>query len=325
MAQQNGTSVPATQEKKQTIVEYFSSKDTRKAIKAALPKHLTVDRYMRIVLTAFNKTPKLQQCTITSLWSAILWLSQKGLEPDGYKAHLIPYGTECKVVIDYKGLVDLARRSKEVGDIHADVVYEKDFFEYEFGTNAHLTHRPASGDRGKITNAYSCVVLKGFEKPSFEVMNVDEIYAVRDRSEGWKAFKAGKVSTSTWKTGTADEKEMMKKTVFRRHSKWLPVSEDFHDAIQHDFDAPDFEKENDQASDLMPAEKEAPSIETNQDEKISAEQVKQFAALLVGYKIDEQSFGEYLMKEFCITSTSDLKKSEYPLAIEWVTKNRKTR
>lgn len=323
----NGSQVQAVQpEKKNELVEYFSSEQTRKAIKAALPKHLTVERYLRIVLTAFNRTPKLQRCSISSLWSAILWLSQKGLEPDGYKAHLIPYGDECKVVVDYKGLVDLARRSKEVGDIHADVVFERDTFSYEYGTNAHILHRPATGDRGKITHAYSCVVLKGFEKPSFEVMNIDEIYAVRDRSQGWLAFKAGKVGSSTWETGKPDEKEMMKKTVFRRHSKWLPVSEDFIDAIERDFDAPDFNQER-QVVDLSPKEisvEDHPEAAKPKD-TITEDQARQILTLVESYKIKDEDFRNHIGAEYGIETVNQLPTKDIDKLMKWVNSNRKSK
>ena len=62
-----------------------------------------------------------------------------------------------------------------------------------------------------------------------EVMNKDDIDSIRRRS------KAG--SSGPWVT---DYNEMAKKTVFRRATKWLPLSAEIIDAFERDFDSPDF-------------------------------------------------------------------------------------
>lgn len=192
----------------------------------ALPKHITPDRFMRVALTAINKTPKLMACTKESVLACLMDCSALGIEPDGRNAHLIPYGLACTLIIDYKGLVALARRSGEIAYIHADVVCENDKFEYAFGSGAFLKHSPALRDRGAVIQAYSFVKLKDGSE-DFHVMNTQEIEATRERS------KAGK--SGPWVT---DFPEMAKKTVFRRHSKWLPLSSEFQEAVEKDFDVP---------------------------------------------------------------------------------------
>ena len=192
----------------------------------ALPKHLTPDRFMRVALTAINKNPKLLNCTKESVLACLMDCSSLGLEPDGRKAHLIPYKEICTLIIDYKGLVDLARRSGEISDIHADVVYENDDFKYSFGSEASLIHKPNLKNKGNPLAAYSFVKLKDGSN-SYEVMNIDEVEAIHKRS------KAG--ASGPWITDWA---EMAKKTVFRRHSKWLPVSSEFQEAVEKDFDVP---------------------------------------------------------------------------------------
>lgn len=207
------------------IKDLITSDEAKKQFALALPKHLTPDRFIQVALTAFNRTPKLVECTKESLFQCLLDCSQLGLEPDGRRAHLIPYGNKCTLIIDYKGLVELARRSGEIADVHADVVCENDRFSYSFGTEGKLEHIPAMAKRGKPVAAYSFVKLKDGSS-SFEVMNKEEVEAIQKRS---KAKDNG-----PWKTDWA---EMAKKTVFRRHSKWLPVSsEKFKMAIEADFD-----------------------------------------------------------------------------------------
>ncbi len=215
-----------TAKQKEDIRTLISSDKAKKQFALALPKHLKPDRFIRIAITAINKNPKLLQCTQASLLSCLMDLSQVGLEPDNRKAHLIPYGDKCTLIIDYKGLVELARRSGEIADIHADIVYENDQFEYSFGTEGKLIHKPAIAKRGKPIAGYSFVRLKDGSS-SYEVMNVEEVEAIHKRS------KAG--GEGPWKTDWA---EMAKKTVFRRHSKWLPVSSEFQLATEKDYDVP---------------------------------------------------------------------------------------
>lgn len=208
------------------IKDLVTSATAKKQFAMAMPKHLTADRFLRVALTAFTRTPKLLLCTKESLTECLMDCSALGLEPDGRRAHLIPYKNKCTLIIDYKGLVELARRSGEIADIHADVVREADHFSYSFGTNANLTHQPALTDRGEVTAAYSFVKLKD-GSTSYEVMNKEEIDKIRKRSQA--------SGSGPWVT---DYPEMAKKTVFRRHSKWLPVSAEFRDSVDKDYDVP---------------------------------------------------------------------------------------
>lgn len=204
-----------------TIRQHLMSDGLKAQIAAALPKHMSADRMARVALTTINKTPKLAQCTQESFFSALMTCSQLGLEPDGRLAHLIPYGNQCQLIIDYKGLVDLAYRSKEVLSIHADVIYEGDEFEYDLGQVKRHTpyawRKDKPEEKGKLLGAYCIVKMQGAEK--HEVMSVDEIEAIKKRS------KSG--GSGPWVT---DFNEMAKKTVFKRASKWIPLSPEVRDA-----------------------------------------------------------------------------------------------
>lgn len=220
---QDNTKALATQEQKD-IKALLSSDAMKKQIALALPKHMTADRMARVALTAINKTPKLLECTKESLMAAIMTCSQFGLEPDGRHAHLIPYGNQCQLILDYKGLVALMRRSGDVSDIHADFVGSNDDFDYCFGTGSQLKHKPNLKSRGEPIAFYSYVRLKDGSE-SFEVLGIEEVDSVRKRS------RAG--NNGPWVT---DYNEMGKKTAFRRHSKWLPLSTEVMDAINADDD-----------------------------------------------------------------------------------------
>jgi recombination protein RecT len=201
----------------------LSTDVVRDQIAKALPEHLKPERFLRIAMTAITKTPKLADCTQESLMSCLLSLSSFGLEPDGRRAHLIPFGRDCTLIIDYKGLVELAMRSGIVANIHADVVRDNDVFEEDRGlVTKHKIDR--KNPRGDVYAVYAvCRFKDGTEKA--EVMDREEVESIRKRS------RSG--GSGPWST---DWSEMAKKTVFRRLSKWLPLSAEFRDALERDDD-----------------------------------------------------------------------------------------
>lgn len=213
-----------------------------------LPKHLSPERQARIAMTALTRTPKLAECDPASFFQCLLTLSQFGLEPDGRHAHLIPFENrkrgvvECQLILDYKGLVELANRSGKVANIHADTVCENDEFDFDRGeiTRHKIDFRKP---RGAVYAVYAlCRFKDGTEK--CEVMTREDVESIRKRS------KAG--NSGPWCT---DWNEMAKKTAFRRLSKWLPLSSEFRDAVDVDSDAIDT------TSHLVLAAAETPLVE----------------------------------------------------------------
>lgn len=220
-------------------------------IAAALPKHITPDRMARLALTAVRTNPLLEQADALSLMGAIIRCSQDGLEP-GRTAHLVPFRNKRKGIIevqyiaDYRGLIELARRSGEIGVFYAELVRDGDFFEYERGTNEFLRHRPAEGDRGTVLYAYAIAKARDGGWSQFHVMTVTEIEAIRSRS---RAAKDG-----PW---VSDWEAMAKKTVARQLCKWLPQSPELRRAVLADELADLGEQHNRRVIDST-AEREAP-------------------------------------------------------------------
>lgn len=210
---------PATQ--LDTVKALLTTDKFRHAVGQALPKHLTTERFLQVALTCMNKTPDLALCSQESLFAALLTLSSLGLEPDGRRAHLIPFGKTVTLIIDYKGLVELIMRAGEVAKLHADVVCENDQFEYNLG--AIEFHRiDFRKPRGQPYAAYALAGLKNGAVMS-AVMTRDEIEGIRKRS------RTGQ--NGPWVTDWA---EMAKKTVFRRLAKWLPLSADLRTKVEAD-------------------------------------------------------------------------------------------
>ncbi len=215
-----------TDKKPQGLKSLINSDAMRAQFALALPKHLTSDRFTRVCLTALTRTPKLQDCTPESFMRCLLDLSALGIEPDGRRAHLIPYGKECTLILDYKGIAELVMRSGLVASIHADKVCENDDFEVNRGSI--VCHRvDYKKPRGESYAYYVLITFKDGSEKS-EVMTRDDVDAIRKRS------RAG--GSGPWIT---DFDEMAKKTVFRRASKWLPLSPEIRDAFEKDGDSLD--------------------------------------------------------------------------------------
>lgn len=193
-----------------------------------LPKHMTAERLVKTALIAVNKTPKIAECSQTSLAQALMTAAELGLDVSGTlgSAYLIPYGNTCQLIVGYRGLIDLARRSGNIVSIEAHVVHAADTFAVRLGTDSVIQHVPNfAGDRGEVVAVYAVAKLRdgGLQ---FDVMTRDDVEKIRAKS---RAGKAGPW-VDHWN-------EMAKKTVVRRLCKYLPLSVEMEKAMQLDADA----------------------------------------------------------------------------------------
>ncbi|HDR9434721.1 TPA: recombinase RecT, partial [Burkholderia multivorans] len=181
-----------------SVKTFFESQ--KATLAAVLPRHVSPDRMLKIALGALRTTPKLMECTVESLMGAVVQCSQLGLEPNTPLGHayLIPFEkkkkvggewvtekVETQIVIGYKGLIDLARRSGQVVSIAAHAVYEHDHFDYAFGLNEKLEHKPAMSARGRVIAFYAVAKLVGGGH-AFEVMSAEQVNEIRDASQNYK-------------------------------------------------------------------------------------------------------------------------------------------
>lgn len=184
-------------------------------------------------LQIINKSAQLQKASQESKQSAVLNIAQTGLtlNPVMKLAYLVPRwdsqtrSTICCLEPSYQGLVKLLTDTGSIEAVNAQLVYEFDEFEMnaaEFDNPIHHKPKPF-GDRGKLIGVYAIALLPSGAKQA-ETMSVEQLYEIRERSESYKAFKAGKIKSCVW---TTDEGEMMRKTVVRRIVKYLPKSENY--------------------------------------------------------------------------------------------------
>lgn len=218
-----GAKVPAKPIGERTLADLMSDAKIKAQMALALPKHLNADRLARIAMTEMRRVPALAKTSPESFLGAIMQCAQLGLEPSNGLGHayLIPFGNgkdskgraNVQLIIGYRGMIDLARRSGQILSISARAVYEHDDFSYEYGLHEDLKHVPfEGGDAGVLTHVYAVARLKD-GGVQFEVMSRKQIEAVRAQS---KAANSG-----PWVTHF---EEMAKKTVIRRLFKYLPVS-----------------------------------------------------------------------------------------------------
>jgi len=221
-----------------SLAAMLASPKMKAQFAAALPKHMTADRMARIVTTEIRKTPELANCDRTSFLGTVIQCAQLGLEPGNSLGHayILPFDkrekqgdrwvtvrTEAQLIIGYRGMIDLARRSGQIISLSARAVREQDDFDYQLGLHEDLTHKPFEGENaGEITHVYAVARLQG-GGVQFEVMSKAQVEAVRSQS---KAGKSGPWANH-WE-------EMAKKTVIRRLFKYLPVSVEIQRAVTLD-------------------------------------------------------------------------------------------
>jgi recombination protein RecT len=221
----------STQVTKRDQVDVFKSQvmNRESEFRMALPTHIPVERFMRVVNTAVTGNPDLLTADRVTLFQSAMKAAQDGLLPDGRDGALVIFGGKVQWMPMIGGILKKVRNSGELLSISAYVAYSNDEFEYSLGDEEKITHRPALDDRGKPRLVYAIAKTKdgGIYR---EVMTVAEVEKVRAVS---RAKNAG-----PWKDWWD---EMARKTVLRRLSKRLPMSSDLDDLVRRDDELYEFD------------------------------------------------------------------------------------
>jgi recombination protein RecT len=208
------------------------------AFRTVLPRHVDPDRFSRLTLAAVKSTPELMQCFRTeqgqtSVLLAAMQAAAVGLEPNTptQDAWLLPRrngGTwEAQLMIGYRGLLKLARRSGTIETIYAEVVREGDRFDWSRGLDRDvLDHTPGDGT-GELTHAYAVARYKagGY---SFMVLNRAQVEARRNMSD---SFKARNNQYSPW---VRWPEAMWRKSAIRALIPFLDLSPDAERVVHLD-------------------------------------------------------------------------------------------
>lgn len=178
-----------------------------------------MDRTILAFRAQANRNPDIFDCTPESVARGVAMSSLTGLMPGGPlpDVDLIPRKTRVKEggswrdgakelqwQISWRGYVTLAKRA---GCLVKPVnVYAADVFEWEEGLESRLTHRPTIGAERMIGDADSMeplvasyvIVTYPDGRRDFVVMDRAAIMKRRDRSDGWRQFKDGRIKSTPW-------------------------------------------------------------------------------------------------------------------------------
>lgn len=223
---------------------------------------------------------KAAQSNPAALEYAIINLASIGttLNPALKEAYLVPRGGKICLDISYIGLIKLATDTGAVEWVQAEIVKEKDTFEY-MGVGQKPLHKfQPFGDRGNVIGVYCVAKLSTGEFLS-TIMSKADCDSIRDKSS--QAAKSG-----PW---VSFYDEMLKKTVIKRAAKLWPKSERVQKAaeILNEHEGIDFNSSKG-AFVNMP------------DESVSASEAtfKNIRDLLVFNKKEESGLLTYINKKF---------------------------
>jgi recombination protein RecT len=135
------------------------------------------------------------------------------------------YQTRIFLEPSYMGLIKLATDSGSIKWVQALPVYSNDEFTF-MGVGVKPEHKfnpfAKPDDRGEFIGVY-CVAKTSDGDFLPTMMSAEQVHSIRDRSESWKAYKAGKAkSGGPWES---DFIEQAKKTVIRNAFKTWPRSD----------------------------------------------------------------------------------------------------
>jgi recombination protein RecT len=195
----------------------------------------TFKKELAFASQAINASDLLQKADKNSILASVFNIALTGLSlnPITKLAYLTPrYNSkrqtwECILVPSYQGLVKTITDTGSAKKVDAYVVYDGDEFSVEYGSEPKIVHKPNIQRKkdAPIVAAYAVAVLHSGERQS-EVMNKEDLDHVKGKSDGYKAYRDGKVKTAIW---VEWEGEMSRKTVIKRLVKYLPKTERFEE------------------------------------------------------------------------------------------------
>lgn len=189
-----------------------------------LPKHYSVQRFIKAALSDVQASPKLLLCKPSSIAMALLQAAELQLEIGSALGfvYLVPYKATCKLMIGYKGYIDLAYRHERIEMIEAQLVYQGEPYELILGDRPCINHTRGKiqpqmpgtrgTPRGRPIAAYAFARLKGAAYPLLDEIRQEDIDHAR-------SFSAANNEDSPW---NQHYDAMVRKTVLRRICSRLP-------------------------------------------------------------------------------------------------------
>lgn len=217
----------------------------------ALPKHIGVDRFLRMALTCMRKNPALLDCDPPSVLAALMEAARLGLEPGTKQAAIVPFKGKATFIAQWQGIVELMYRSGQVASVTADFIHEADEWEYSVGDGGRFWHRPnlLAADRGPILLAYAFATIKGGSRSKVILLTRRDAEYIRDTySKNYQKAERNRRGNpqqfaenpdwgkfnSTWHT---EFDAMWRKSAVRRLADWVPSSPELRELLMRENEA----------------------------------------------------------------------------------------
>lgn len=242
-----------------TVGEALQSSEFLERVAESVPKHVNGERIFRVFSAAVGRQPLLAQADMRTFVGACLSFGQLGLEPNSPlgQAYLIPFKrkiwnpetrkrdkeiVEIQPLTGYQGMLDLAYRSPLVTSVQAHVVLEGDTFEYDYGTEAFLRHKPYLGkNAGERETVCAYMVARLQDGFAFEIVPWGEVEKIRNKSQAYmraldakdEAAQQGRSPPKTYTEApwVAHPIAMARKTAVRAGIRYVPRSVEMANAI----------------------------------------------------------------------------------------------
>lgn len=256
---------------------------------------------------AIESNEKLAGCLVHTVQNAIINVAAVGLTLNpalGY-AYLVPEGTkqpdgkwkdECKLRVSFKGLLKIATDSGSILWAKAEVVKEKDTFEYRGPCEKPSHVMNPFGDRGETVGVY-CIAKTHQGDYLVDIMDANEIAKIRNAAKTKNVWDA-------WPD------EMAKKAIIKRASKQWPKTEqserlDHAIAVVNEYEGSEPIQPERQEREVNPAAM-----------PITAEQAEELRKALTVAGISEQAFCNH--RSINIAALTELPSARYEGALRWL-------
>lgn len=194
----------------------------RNVFAEVLPSHVKPETWLRVAQGALRRNNDLANAAASnpqSLVSALLEAARLGLEPGTEQFYLVPMKGEVNGWTGYQGEIELIYRAGAVSSVIAEVVHQKDGFQYQPGMD-----RPVHEidwdleDRGDLRLVYAYAQMKDGSTSRVVVMNKAVIMRHKAMSMGSER------ADSPWKKWP---ESMWLKTAVHELQKWVPTSAEY--------------------------------------------------------------------------------------------------
>jgi phage RecT family recombinase len=176
-------------------------------------------RLIRTVMICLDRTPKLLECTSSSIMQCAVTAGVLQLEADGATGQffMLPFGGKAQPCIGYKGYNTIAARSGF--SINGGVVREGDTFDYAEGSDPFVTHKQLLGGppNRRIVAAWATASRPDFT-PLVKVLDLEELEYTKKKSP------SGSKADSPWMDPIRGVPAMYEKTAKRRLARGMPLN-----------------------------------------------------------------------------------------------------